>query len=57
MLLIAALIPTKPKKPETPFEQAEEEAEAAKALGITFGFFFWTLMIILLAAGITSLIF
>ncbi|ALO16914.1 hypothetical protein L21SP5_03301 [Salinivirga cyanobacteriivorans] len=57
MLLIAALVPAKPEKPETPFEQAEEEAEQARALGITFGFFFWTLMIVLLFAGIASLVF
>ena len=57
MLLIAALVPAKAEKPETPFEQAEEEAEQARALGITFGFFFWTLMIVLLFAGIANLVF
>ncbi len=60
MLLIAALVPARDPEPRTPLEEAakkEAEEQAATAVGLTFGAFFWILMIGLLIAGILSLIF
>jgi len=59
ILLIGALLPRLPRR--TPgsittrvTSQDLEEQEEAVALGITFGLFFWLLLIALLATGIAG---